>query len=82
VDSLRHRDRYLVCADYDDFVAAEEHAAAVFRDPVEWSRRSLHNIAGASRFSSDETIRQYADEIWGLTPVAVDLGLLESEHER
>jgi starch phosphorylase len=82
VDSLRHLDRYLVCADYDDFVATEERAAEAFRDPLDWSRRSLHNIAGASRFSSDETIRQYADEIWGLTPVAVDLGLLESEHER
>jgi starch phosphorylase len=82
VDSLRHLDRYLVCADYDDFVATEERTAEAFRDPVDWSRRSLHNIAGASRFSSDETIRQYADEIWGLTPVAVDLGLLESERER
>jgi len=82
VDSLRHGDRYLVCADYDDFVATEERAAAAFRDPVDWSRRVLHNIAGASRFSSDETIRQYAEEIWGLTPVALDLGLLEAENER
>jgi starch phosphorylase len=82
IDDLRHRDRYLVCADFDDFVATEDRAAAVFRDPVEWSRRVLHNIAGASRFSSDETIRQYADEIWGLSPVAVDLGLPEAERER
>lgn len=67
VNSLRHLDRYLVCADYDDFVATEERTAEAFRDPVDWSRRSLHNIAGASRFSSDETIRQYADEIWKLT---------------
>jgi starch phosphorylase len=82
VDSLRHGDRYLVCADYDDFVATEERAAEVFRDPVDWSRRVLHNIAGASRFSSDETIRQYAEEIWGLTPVALDLGLLDADAER
>jgi len=34
----------------------------------------VFNIAGASRFSSDETIRQYASEIWGLQPVAVELG--------
>src|SRR5207248_2726843 len=67
VDSLRHVDRYLVCADYDDFVATEERAAAASRDLVGWSRRVIHNIAGASRFSSDETIRQYAEEIWGLT---------------
>jgi starch phosphorylase len=82
VDDLRYRDRYLVCADFEDFVATADRAAAMFRDPLEWSRRVLHNIAGASRFSSDETIRQYADEIWGLSPVAVDLGLLEAERER
>jgi starch phosphorylase len=56
-------------------VAAEARAAELFRDPLEWSRRSLFNIAGASRFSSDETIRQYSQEIWGLKPVAVDAQL-------
>ena len=54
--------------------AAEARAAELYRDPLDWSRRALLNIAGASRFSSDETIRQYAAEIWGLQPVAVDLG--------
>ena len=73
LDSLRTVDPYLVCADFDAYVATEARAAAVYRDPLEWSRRALFNIAGASRFSSDETIRQYASEIWGLQPVAVDL---------
>jgi starch phosphorylase len=75
-DSLRDEDRYMVCADFDGFVAAEERAAALYRDPIEWSRRALFNIAGASRFSADDTIRQYADEIWGLQPVRVDPSLL------
>ena len=76
LDNLRHHDPYMVCADFDDFVATEERAAEAFRDPLDWSRRALHNIAGASRFSSDETIRQYAADIWSLSPVAVDLGLV------
>jgi glycogen phosphorylase len=73
LDSLRYHDPYLVCADFDDYCATEARAAELFRDPVAWSRRALHNIAGASRFSSDETVRQYAAEIWGLQPVTVDL---------
>jgi starch phosphorylase len=74
VSSLRHVDRYLVCADFDAYVAAEARAADVYRDQIEWNRRALFNISGASRFSADDTIRQYAAEIWGLHPVAVDLG--------
>ena len=76
LDSLRYHDPYMVCADFDDYVATEARAAEAYRDPLDWSRRALLNIAGASRFSSDETIRQYASEIWGLQPVAVELGEL------
>ena len=71
--SLRGPDPFLVCADFDDYLAAEAGAAAAFADPVDWARRALHNIAGASRFSSDETIKQYASEIWGLQAAEIDL---------
>ena len=74
LDQLRYSDPYMVCADFEDYVATEARAAEVYRDPLDWSRRAVFNIAGASRFSSDETIRQYASEIWGLQPVAVELG--------
>jgi len=79
LDSLRTYDPYLVCADFDAYVATEARAAELYRDPIEWSRRALYNIAGASRFSSDETIRQYAAEIWGLQPVSVELKLPSGE---
>jgi starch phosphorylase len=73
LESLRHGDPYMVCADFDGYVAAEALAAETYREPLEWARRAIFNIAGASRFSADETIRQYAADIWGLQPVAVDL---------
>ncbi|HEY5088324.1 MAG TPA: glycogen/starch/alpha-glucan phosphorylase, partial [Polyangia bacterium] len=75
VDNLRYHDPFMVCADFDAYLAAEARAAAAYRDPIDWSRRVLHNIAGASRFSSDETIRQYAAEIWGLRPVKTNFAL-------
>jgi starch phosphorylase len=76
LDGLRHSDPYFVCADFDGYAAAEAAAAEVYRDPRVWARRALTNIAGASRFSSDATIRQYATEIWDLQPVKTDFTLL------
>jgi starch phosphorylase len=76
LDSLRLHDPFMVCADFDAYVAAEARAAAAYLSPREWSRRALFNVMGASRFSSDATIRQYASEIWGIRPVKTDLSLV------
>ncbi len=72
-DSLRHHDPYMVCADFDEYLAAEQQAARHYEDKRAWSRRALLNIAGSGKFSSDETIRQYSQEIWGLREVQVEL---------
>jgi starch phosphorylase len=76
IDRLRYHDPFLVCADFDSYAASMAAAAAAFRDARLWSRRALHNIVGASRFSSDATIREYATEIWGIEPVKTNLALL------
>ncbi len=72
-DDLRRRDPYMVCADFDAYVAAEAAAAELYRTPLAWGRRALANVVGARRFSSDHTIRQYAAEIWGVSPVHVQV---------
>ncbi len=77
VDSLRWEDPYMVCTDFDAYVATEARAAAAYADRTAWSRMALQNIIGASRFSSDATIRQYAKEIWGLESVRTNLALLD-----
>ena len=77
VDSLRYGDPYMVCADFDAYLACEARAAAAYEDPNAWSRHVLHNIAGGSRFSSDATIQKYASEIWGLRPVKTNFALLQ-----
>jgi starch phosphorylase len=78
VDSLRHHDPYLVCADFAAYVACEARAAAAYADRTAWSRMALANIIGASRFSSDATIRAYAKEIWGLESVRTNLALVDT----
>lgn len=69
VDSLRHHDPYLVCADFDAYAAVQERALAAYTDRAAWLRKSLLNIASMGAFSSDETIRQYAKEIWNARSV-------------
>ena len=49
VDNLRDHDPFMVCADFDAYVAARgARRATLYRDPRDWSRRALFNIAGAS----------------------------------
>jgi starch phosphorylase len=74
VRQLRESDPYMVCADFDSYVAAMREAAVAYRSPREWARRALFNIVGASAFSSDATIRAYAHDIWGIVPVKAELG--------
>jgi len=77
VDCLRGPDPFMVCADFDAYLSTEGRAAVAYRDRRDWSRRALRNIIGAARFSSDETIRRYATEIWGIKPEKTDLGSID-----
>ncbi|MFW5921250.1 MAG: glycogen/starch/alpha-glucan phosphorylase [Polyangiales bacterium] len=73
VESLRHHDPYMVCADFDDYVACQERVDRTFEDRDEWMRRIVRNIAASGRFSSDRSIRGYLDDIWHAQPVPVSL---------
>jgi len=74
VDSLTvDGDRYLLLADYADYVACQERVVdELYRQPQEWARKVVLNIANMGKFSSDRTIREYAEEIWQVAPVAHD----------
>jgi starch phosphorylase len=70
-EGLRHSDPYMVCADFDAYADAQELAGQRYLDPARWQRDSLINIARSGKFSSDRAIREYADDIWGLSRVRV-----------
>ncbi|MEA2698292.1 MAG: glycogen phosphorylase [Myxococcales bacterium] len=77
VNSLRDHDGFMVCADFESYRICEALAGDAYRDRRDWSRRAVLNIAGASQFSSDNTIRQYAEEIWKITRCKTDLSLID-----
>jgi starch phosphorylase len=71
VDSLVGFDEYMVLADFAAYAASQREVEATFASPEVWTRKAALNIARVGSFSSDRTIREYASEIWGITPVAV-----------
>lgn len=67
IDSIRNpNDQWLTAADFRSYVDAQERVGALFQNPREWQRVSILNTAASGFFSSDRTIRSYAEEIWGL----------------
>ena len=79
LDNLEHVDPFLVCADFDDYVRAHDAVDAAWRDPHDWQRRVVHNIANMGWFSSDRTIHEYASDIWGISRCPVELQPDENE---
>lgn len=63
---LRNNDEFFVLKDFKSYVNAWEHLEGIYDDRERWNRMALHNTAKSGFFSSDRTIKQYADEIWHL----------------
>ncbi|MGL4697884.1 glycogen/starch/alpha-glucan phosphorylase [Enterococcus larvae] len=69
-DSLiRYNDEYFTLRDYHSYVEAQEKIERLYRDKKRWQQISLINTAEAGHFSSDYTVRRYAEEIWQIEPV-------------
>ena len=64
-------DHYMLLADLKSYIAAQERAGELYKDRDAWTRKALLNIARSGKFSSDRTIREYAEQIWHITPCAV-----------
>lgn len=63
---ITENDEYFLLEDFNSYVEAQERIDALYRDQKTWARMSLMNIATSSKFTSDDTITQYAEEIWQL----------------
>ena len=62
-------DPYMCLADFESYVKASDRIMLDYSNRNEWTKRSLLNIAAAGKFSSDRSIKEYADNIWGIEQV-------------
>ncbi|MBQ1712028.1 MAG: glycogen/starch/alpha-glucan family phosphorylase, partial [Firmicutes bacterium] len=65
-DLVKHNDSFFVLKDFDSYVRAWNELTAAHKDRDAWNRMSLVNIAKSGFFSSDRTIKEYAEDIWNI----------------
>ena len=68
---LQGGDPFMLLADFRSYADCQGRVDAAFRDPAAWARMAILNTARVGKFSSDRTIREYARDIWKLSPVQV-----------
>ncbi len=65
-------DRFLVLADFADYIACQQRVETLWREPEAWSRAAIRNVAAMGHFSSDRTVREYAERVWGVEPLPAE----------
>uniref|UniRef100_UPI00403F51DE glycogen/starch/alpha-glucan phosphorylase n=1 Tax=Candidatus Enterococcus willemsii TaxID=1857215 RepID=UPI00403F51DE len=66
---LRYNDEYFLLRDFDSYCQAQDRIDQTYKNQPLWQKISLMNIANAGRFSSDDTVRLYAEDIWQIEPI-------------
>jgi starch phosphorylase len=66
--TLRDSDPFFVLADFEDYIEKQNTVDTLYNDHKRWLSMSLMNIAHSGYFSSDRTVKQYAEEFWHIEP--------------
>ena len=66
--NIMFNDFYLSLADFDSYIRTHERIQKDYANKMDWARRALINVSSSGKFSSDRTIKEYADDIWNVKP--------------
>ncbi|WP_425956619.1 glycogen/starch/alpha-glucan phosphorylase [Xylanimonas sp. McL0601] len=72
VSNLLYEDRFMVLADFQSYMDAQERVDTAYRDQDAWSRSTVLNVARSGFFSSDRSMQDYLDRIWHVSPSPVE----------
>lgn len=70
-DNWQPGDPYYVLGDFDDYRKTRDRIYTDYKDEMKWAKMCWINICNSGRFSSDRTIKEYADEIWKIKPTKI-----------
>ena len=70
-------DRYFILKDLESYYDTQKKVEELYKTPNTWAEYALHNIAGMGNFSTDISIKNYCDKIWGIVPCPVDEEIIE-----
>ncbi|KAG0224960.1 Non-essential glycogen phosphorylase [Actinomortierella wolfii] len=65
------KDYYLISADFASYLRANQVVDAAYKDQDEWVKKSIRCTANMGKFSSDRSVKEYADNIWHIKPFKV-----------
>ncbi len=68
---LAQGDHYMHLADLKSYLDADRRLTGLYADRDAWAKKTILNLAGSGKFSSDRTIAQYAAEIWNAKPFPI-----------
>jgi starch phosphorylase len=66
IGGLYEHDWFFVARDFDSYAGAQRRVDEIWAEPEKWNAMAIRNTARMGWFSSDRTIRQYAEDIWGV----------------
>ena len=72
-EKLLTNDTYLLCADFRSYIDMQKKVAEEYLDKKTWAEKAILNVARMGKFSSDRTIKQYAEEIWNAKGCSIKL---------
>ncbi|MBT8386284.1 MAG: glycogen/starch/alpha-glucan phosphorylase, partial [Ignavibacteria bacterium] len=71
IEKLLHDDYYCLFADYQSYIDAQDKVSELYMNTNEWTKKTVLNVARVAKFSSDRSIKEYAEKIWKVVPVKI-----------
>jgi len=68
VSNLLYQDRFMALADYQSYIEAQAKVEAAYINKEAWTKSAIRNVARCGFFSSDRSMRDYLNRIWGASP--------------
>ncbi len=72
INELINNDYYCLFADYKAYIETQDKVSELYKDQTEWTKKTIINVARMGKFSSDISVKNYAEKIWDVKPLEMD----------